>query len=193
MSDDPLRALAREAGIAVEWTAASGDWCNGNIAVSKTAARGSIPRSPAAGGASSPSDIIGWVAPTIPDEVAYAHLLGLYLGDGCIWRAPRTVQLQVSFDARHPGLADECRDSMAAVSPDARIAVRRRRDAACLVVSSYWRGGVRRRQAGLPAGRNACSVRRSRVVLAPRPWRQAGGKAHSATVAKKAAHRGEHV
>ena len=80
------------------------------------------------------------MAPTIPDEVAYAHLLGLYLGDGCIWRAPRTVQLQVSFDARHPGLADECRDSMAAVAPEARIAVRRRRDAACLVVSSYWHG-----------------------------------------------------
>src|SRR5207253_10955033 len=31
------------------------------------------------------------------------------------------------------------------------------------------------------------SVRRSRVVLAPRPWRQAAGKSHAATVAKTAA------
>ena len=45
---------------------------------------------------------------------------------------------------------------------------------------------------GFPAGRNVRSVRRSRVVLAPRPWRQAAGKAHAATVARKAAHRGEH-
>jgi hypothetical protein len=80
------------------------------------------------------------MAPEIPDEAAYAHLLGLYLGDGCIWRAPRTVQLQVSFDARHPRLAGECRRSMAAVAPDARISVRTRRDAGCLVVSSYWHG-----------------------------------------------------
>ena len=38
---------------------------------------------------------------------------------------------------------------------------------------------------GFAAGRNARSVRRSRVVLAPRPWRQAGGKAHSGDGGKK--------
>src|SRR5690349_20339993 len=42
------------------------------------------------------------------------------------------------------------------------------------------------------AGRKRGSGRRSRVVLAPRPWRQAAGKTHAVTVAKKAAHRGEH-
>ena len=47
-------------------------------------------------------------------------------------------------------------------------------------------GGVTCRTKRLP------SVRQSRVVLAPRPWRQAGGQAHSATVANNAAHRGEH-
>src|SRR5437764_12760904 len=35
-------------------------------------------------------------------------------------------------------------------------------------------------------------VRSSRVVLAPRPWRQVCGKYPLMTVAKKAAHRGEH-
>src|SRR5207237_4181048 len=49
------------------------------------------------------------------------------------------------------------------------------------------------RQAGLPAGRNVRSVRRSRVVLAPRPWRlSTPPRGGVATVAKKAAHRGEH-
>jgi hypothetical protein len=48
------------------------------------------------------------------------------------------------------------------------------------------------RQAGLLARRNAHGGRRSRVVLAPRPWRQVGGRIPPATVANNAAHRGEH-
>src|SRR3989441_12420354 len=41
--------------------------------------------------------------------------------------------------------------------------------------------------------RNARSVRRSRVVLAPRPWRlSTPARAGVATVTKNAAHRGEH-
>jgi hypothetical protein len=46
---------------------------------------------------------------------------------------------------------------------------------------------------GSSAGRNARSVRRSRVVLAPRPWRLSmPARAGMATVTKNAAHRGEH-
>ena len=58
-----------------------------------------------------------------------------------------------------------------------------------------WRGlrWTLRRQAGLLARRNVCSVRRSRVVLAPRPWRLSmPACAGVATVTKNAAHRGEH-
>jgi hypothetical protein len=44
-----------------------------------------------------------------------------------------------------------------------------------------------------PPDENAYSVRRNRVVLAPRPWRQASGHIPPATVANNAAHRGEHV
>ena len=41
------------------------------------------------------------------------------------------------------------------------------------IVTIRWAGmrWTLRRQAGSLAGRNRCSVRRSRVVLAPRPWR----------------------
>jgi hypothetical protein len=55
--------------------------------------------------------------------------------------------------------------------------------------SRYVGSGMRRtlrRQARSHAGRKHGSVRRSRVVLAPRPWRQADGDP-SATVARKAA------
>jgi len=50
---------------------------------------------------------------------AYAHLLGLYLGDGCISRHPRGVhRLRISCDATYPRLIDECAGSMFAVVPN---------------------------------------------------------------------------
>ena len=64
-----------------------------------------------------------------------------------------------------------------------------------MIVTRRW-AGVRwtlRRQAGSLAGRNVRSVRRSRVVLAPRPWRLSfPACAGEATVTINAAHRGEH-
>jgi len=45
-----------------------------------------------------------------------------------------------------------------------------------MIVTNVGRGmrWTLRRQAGSLARRNVCSVRRSRVVLAPRPWRLSG-------------------
>lgn len=39
----------------------------------------------------------------------YAHLLGLYLGDGCISRLGRTYSLRLSLDAKYPGIVAEAR------------------------------------------------------------------------------------
>ncbi|WP_426566937.1 hypothetical protein ACPPVT_10535 [Angustibacter sp. McL0619] len=50
------------------------------------------------------------------DEKDYAHLLGLYLGDGWLTAHPRDVYaLRISCDARYPNLIDECRGSMLSV------------------------------------------------------------------------------
>jgi hypothetical protein len=57
------------------------------------------------------------------------------------------------------------------------VTIRRARDAMDAAVS----GGF------FPPDENACSVRRNRVVLAPRPWRYAGGSFPPATGARKAA------
>jgi hypothetical protein len=38
---------------------------------------------------------------------AYAELLGLYLGDGCISRSARTARLRIALDARYPGIISE--------------------------------------------------------------------------------------
>lgn len=50
------------------------------------------------------------------DGQAYAYLLGLYLGDGCISRQPNGVyKLRVACANRYPGLIEECRRAMASV------------------------------------------------------------------------------
>jgi hypothetical protein len=42
------------------------------------------------------------------DEEAYAYLLGMYLGDGWIWAAPRNVyQLRITCDLKYPDIIDE--------------------------------------------------------------------------------------
>jgi hypothetical protein len=55
---------------------------------------------------------------------AYVHLLGLYLGDGCLSAHPRGVyKLRISLDARYPNVMEECEDAMRAVMPCSRLNV----------------------------------------------------------------------
>ncbi|MDX3450482.1 helix-turn-helix domain-containing protein [Streptomyces sp. ME02-8801-2C] len=53
------------------------------------------------------------------DAVAYAYLLGLYLGDGYIaqWSGSRSPSLVITCDDSWPGLMDECEQAMRAVFP----------------------------------------------------------------------------
>ncbi|MFG2130290.1 helix-turn-helix domain-containing protein [Streptomyces sp. NPDC048751] len=53
------------------------------------------------------------------DEVAYAYLLGLYLGDGCISAHPRGTgyYLRIACADAWPGLIDACENAMRAVNP----------------------------------------------------------------------------
>ena len=56
--------------------------------------------------------------PGCPPQRAYAHLLGLYLGDGCLSRAPRDVFfLRIVCCNDYPHLVDECETSLLAVRP----------------------------------------------------------------------------
>jgi hypothetical protein len=53
------------------------------------------------------------------DHYAYAHLLGLYLGDGCLSAHARGVYyLRIACDARYRRLIEECATSMRAVLPN---------------------------------------------------------------------------
>jgi Homeodomain-like domain len=58
-----------------------------------------------------------------PDPTAYAYLLGLYLGDGCL--GPRGSPLMIALDARYPGIVESAESAIKATVPD--IAPRRYR------------------------------------------------------------------
>lgn len=53
---------------------------------------------------------------------AYAYLLGLYLGDGCLSAHPRDVfKLRIVLDARYPEIIEACEAAIAAVAPTLRV------------------------------------------------------------------------
>lgn len=55
-------------------------------------------------------------------STAYAYLLGLYLGDGCISRGRRDVyRLRIALDRKYPMIVDECAAAMQAVVPWNRV------------------------------------------------------------------------
>lgn len=71
---------------------------------------------------------------------AYSYLLGLYLGDGCISRHPRTWRLRIVLDDKYPGIIERCREAMDALMPGQRAATLRRSDN-CVEVSmcsNHW-------------------------------------------------------
>lgn len=57
---------------------------------------------------------------------SYVYLLGLYLGDGCLLNHPRGVyRLQISLDANHPVIAEECLTAMEFTMPASKASIRR--------------------------------------------------------------------
>jgi Homeodomain-like domain len=72
------------------------------------------------------------------DPWAYAHLLGLYLGDGHIARMRRDVyQLRITCDDKYPRIIAEATLSMHRVRPIARIFLNPQ--VGCTNVCSYWK------------------------------------------------------
>ncbi len=73
-----------------------------------------------------------------PDAAAYAHLLGLYLGDGWVTRLRNTSFLSVACDDVWPGLADECEQVMRQVLATAVCRVRRKGCHDVKAYSQHW-------------------------------------------------------
>ncbi|MFI6206648.1 transcriptional regulator [Streptomyces sp. NPDC051041] len=125
------------------------------------------------------------IAPTDPgppaDEAAYAYLLGLYLGDGCISAHPHGgYYLRIACAAAWPGLLQQCREAIAGVCPG--IGVYSVRKQGCVVVTSYSRHWPRLFPQHGPGRKHE-----RRIVLEPwqqavvdaRPWEFVRGLIHS--------------
>ncbi len=68
-------------------------------------------------------------------DPAYAALLGYYLGDGCISRAPRYYSMRVSCDASYPRVIEDVTSCLAEVSQGRVFHVRA---PGCIVVQANW-------------------------------------------------------
>lgn len=69
------------------------------------------------------------------DPLAYAYLLGLYLGDGYIISKPRQRYLMVTCTASWPGLVDAAEEAMRRVLPGPSVS--RLQRAGCIDVKSF--------------------------------------------------------
>jgi hypothetical protein len=71
---------------------------------------------------------------------AYAYLLGMYLGDGCLFVSRRGVcLLRISLDAAYPGIVEKAREAIAAIRGGRLPHVARQKTCACMVITSYWK------------------------------------------------------
>jgi hypothetical protein len=79
---------------------------------------------------------------TVPGST-YAHLLGLYLGDGCISAHPRGVfKLRVTMDVRYPAILQECAEAIRMVRPSSDMKVGFARKIGCIEVYAHWKHWV---------------------------------------------------
>jgi hypothetical protein len=72
-----------------------------------------------------------------PDGTAYAYLLGLYLGDGCVglgWGAP---ELHLSLDGVYPGILDEAEAAIQQVIPGTRVCRHSPRNSRGIVLQAW--------------------------------------------------------
>lgn len=67
---------------------------------------------------------------------AYAHLLGLYLGDGCVAPLRSTYQLRITMDSRYPGIIGEAVESVRTVVPSRRVGAYPVRGQRCVNVTA---------------------------------------------------------
>jgi hypothetical protein len=71
---------------------------------------------------------------------AYAYLLGMYLGDGCLFVSKRGVcSLRISLDEAYPGIVASARNAIVAVRGGRLPHAARQKTCACVVITSYWK------------------------------------------------------
>lgn len=74
------------------------------------------------------------------NTAAYAYLLGMYLGDGCLSEGAHEVwRLRITLDAAYPGIVAECASAIEAALPGRRAQRYARPKDHAVEVSSCWK------------------------------------------------------
>jgi hypothetical protein len=123
------RSVARATGIPAETVRT---WRRGRIPERAKRALAGLPSCSRCGGAMHDPG-------TLPRE-AYAYLLGMYLGDGCVAPSGRgSYSLRLALDVAYPGIIASAREAIAAVKGSGLPHVASHRTCACVVITSYWK------------------------------------------------------
>ncbi|MZF87125.1 helix-turn-helix domain containing protein [Streptomyces sp. SID5643] len=115
------------------------------------------------------------------DESAYAYLLGLYLGDGCISPHPRGgYYLRIACADAWPGLIEECREAIGKVRPGVGVYVAQKQG--CVAVASYsrnWPILFPQHGPGKKHERHIALEPWQQAIVDARPWEFIRGLIHS--------------
>ena len=112
----------------------------------------------------------------------YAYLLGIYLGDGCLGTAGRSVALRIVMDAVYPGIIEEVVEAIHAVRGEGTVSRYRPRDERCVVLTSYtlaWRCLFAQHGAGPKHLRPIVLEPWQQTIVRSEPGRFARGLIHS--------------
>ncbi|MFJ4815318.1 transcriptional regulator [Streptomyces sp. NPDC088801] len=115
------------------------------------------------------------------DESAYAYLLGLYLGDGCISPHSRGgYYLRIACADDWPGLIEECREAIGKVRPGVGVYLAQKQG--CVAVTSYcrsWPVLFPQHGPGKKHARRIALEPWQQVIVDAHPWEFIRGLIHS--------------
>ncbi|MGW3556987.1 hypothetical protein ACWDNT_06380 [Streptomyces sp. NPDC000963] len=120
--------------------------------------------------------------PELPDDTAaYAYLLGLYLGDGCISDHPRGGHyLRIACADAWPRLIEACRSAILAVQPTGSVCLLQKQG--CVMVTSYgrhWKCLFPQHGPGKKHERRIVLESWQQAVVDAHPWAFIRGLVHS--------------
>jgi hypothetical protein len=116
------------------------------------------------------------------DDYSYAHLLGLYLGDGHLVGNGRSWQLVVSLDAAHADIVEECRTAMVLTLPSRMPRLRRHTSDRCIRVASMakdWNALIPQHGPGRKHERAIVLAPWQRAIVERETWQLVRGLIHS--------------
>ncbi|MEU9592403.1 transcriptional regulator [Streptomyces sp. NPDC048219] len=128
-----------------------------------------------------PCSMCGPTANPPEDKEAYAYLLGLYLGDGCISPGMRSGYfLRIACSDAWPGLIDACADAITAVNPSGKACrIQALGYTSVVGYSRHWPCFFPQHGPGKKHDRRIALAAWQQTIVAEHPWDFVRGLIHS--------------